>query len=225
MASTVPSTDATLFDQLRHSIIEGELAPGTRLGEVELARRYGVARGTVREAVTRLVGRGLASYRRHAGARVCSVSPDDLRQLYELRECLEGMACRLAAQRMSDAEIHSVRRLLARQERELSLRQGTAYLQGEHDLDFHCRLAAGSGNAKLERELDGALYDKLRLYRRQFGMVGPRARTAYREHVQILDAIADREPEMAEMLMRRHIRASLANIRRRMGEPDARAAS
>ena len=225
MESPAASSDSTLFAQLRRSIIEGELAPGTRLGEVELARRYGVARGTVREAVTRLVGRGLASYRRHAGARVCDVSLDDLEQLYELRECLEGMACRLAAQRMSDGDIASLRRLLRAQERELSLRHDTAYLQGEHDLDFHCRLAAGSGNAKLERELDGELYDKLRLYRRQFGMVGPRARPAYREHVQILDAIADRDPEMAEMLMRRHIRASLANIRRRMAAAAERAAS
>ena len=225
MEPSSPSGDATLFEQLRRSIIEGELPPESRLGEVELARRYGVSRGSVREAVAALVGRGLATYRRHAGARVCSVSPDDLRELYELRECLEGMACRLAAQHMSDTAIASVRRLLADQEHELSLQGDTIYLQGEHDLDFHCRLAAGSGNAKLEHELDGELYDKLRLYRRQYGMVGPRARPAFREHVQILDAIADRDPEMAEMLMRRHIRASLAHIRRRMEASGRRAAS
>lgn len=225
MDQSDPAAEPTLYAQLRSSIIEGDLAPGTRLGEVELARRYGVARGTVREAVAKLVERGLASYRRHAGARVCSVSLEDLRQLYELRECLEGMACRLAAEHMSDADIASARQLLAEQERELSLRRDTAYVQGERDLDFHCRLAAGSGNPLLERELDGELYDKLRLYRRQFGMVGPRARPAYHEHVQILDAITDRDPEMAEMLMRRHIRASLANIRRRMGADETRAAS
>jgi len=216
MAAATESPGVALFEQLRRAIIEGELAPDARLGEVQLARQYGVARSTARRAVAGLVGRGLATYRRNAGARVCAVSREDLRELYELRECLEGMACRLAAKHMSDAAIASVRRLLTEQEGSLSLQRGTAYIQGEHDLDFHCRLAAGSGNSQLERELDDELYDKLRLYRRQFGMVGPRARPAYQEHHQIVDAIADRDPEMAEMLMRRHIRASLQNIERQM---------
>jgi DNA-binding GntR family transcriptional regulator len=215
------STRASLLEELRAAIIDGRLAPGTRLGEVQLAQQYGVARSTAREAIASLVNRGLASYRRNAGARVCDVSPEDLRELYELRECLEGMACRLAATHMPDSAIDGLRDLLATQERELSRSRDAEYIQGEHDLDFHCRLAAGSGNRKLERELGGELYDKLRLYRRQFGMVGPRARPAYTEHQQIVDALADRDPEMAEMLMRRHIRASLASILRRMSAANA----
>ena len=220
MSASAPIVNLPLFDQLRQSIIDGELAPGSRLGEVDLARRHGVSRSTVREAITRLAARGLVITRRNAGARVCDVSPEDLRALYELRECLEGMACRLAARHMSEADIAALRELLDAQEEELTRRHDAAYIQGEHDLDFHCRLAAGSGNHKLERELDGELYDKLRLYRRQFGMVGPRARPAYREHQQIVDAIADRDPEMAEMLMRRHIRASLKNIQDRLAAAD-----
>ncbi|MEF8834331.1 MAG: GntR family transcriptional regulator [Halofilum sp. (in: g-proteobacteria)] len=216
MDLSTPTTAAALFATLRESIIDGGLPAGTHLPELELARRHGVARSTVREAISGLVNRGLAVRRHNAGARVCTVSAEDLRELYELRECLEGMACRLAAVDMSDAAIASVRELLGAQENELTRQHDTAYIQGEHDLDFHCRLAAGSGNRKLEHELDDELYDKLRLYRRQYGMVGPRARPAYREHQQIVDAIADRDPEMAEMLMRRHIRASLKNIEQRV---------
>lgn len=216
MTTTPPSAGGALFDQLRQAIIDGRLPPGTRLGEVELARRHGVARSTAREAIARLVNRKLADWRRHAGARVCTLSLPELRQLYELRECLEGMVCRLAAHNMSDADIAGIRALLAEQESAAALRDGTAYIQGEHDLDFHCRLAAGSGNRMLEDQLGGALYDKLRLYRRQFGMVGPRARPAYHEHQQIVDTIAARDAEMAEMLMRRHIRTSLQNIERQM---------
>jgi len=215
------STADQLFEQLRAAVIDGGLAPGSRLGEVELARRHGVARSTVREALRRLVERGLASARRNAGARVCTPSRAEMRQLYELRECLEGMVCRLAAQHMSDEAVTGVRALLAEQEKAIDRQAGTAYIQGEHDLDFHCRLAAGSGNAMLEAELGGALYDKLRVYRRQYGMVGPRARPAHEEHRQIVDAIAERDAEMAEMLMRRHIRASLANIERQLGTPAA----
>lgn len=216
MDPTTPTTATALFATLRESIIDGGLPAGTHLPEPELARRHGVARSTVRKAISGLVNRGLAVRRHNAGALVCSVSAADLRELYELRECLERMACRLAATHMGDAAIASARELLAAQENELTRRHDTAYIQGEHDLDFHCRLAAGSGDRKLERELDDELYDKLRLYRRQYGMVGPRARPAYREHQQIVDAIADRDAEMAEMLMRRHIRASLKNIEQRM---------
>ncbi len=217
MRTNSPSATTQLFDELRAAIIDGQLAAGERLGEVELARRHGVARSTVRDAIARLVSRGLAERRPHAGARVLTPSQRELRELYEMRECLEGMACRLAARHMSDSAIAGVRQLLADYERSTDLQAGTAYIQGEHDLDFHCRLAAGSGNTMLERQLDGELYDKLRIYRRQFGMVGPRARPAHYEHQQIIDAIAERDAEMAEMLMRRHIRASLANIDQQLG--------
>lgn len=216
MRPTPHSAANALFDELRQDIIEGRLPAGARLGELELARRHGVARSTVREAVGGLVNRGLATWRHNAGARVCTPTAKELRDLYELRECLEGMACRLAARHMSDDDIDSVRALLAEHEKAASLREGTAYIQGEHDLDFHCRLADGSGNAMVARELSGTLYDKLRIYRRQFGMIGPRALPAWHEHQQIVDAIADRDEEMAEMLMRRHIRASLRNIEEQM---------
>lgn len=225
MDPSIPTTASALFATLRESIIDGRLAAGTRLGEVELSRRHGVARSTVREAIAGLVSRGLAVRRHNAGARVCMLSPAEMRELYELRECLEGMVCRLAAHNMSDTDIAGVRALLDEQENSAALREGTAYIQGEHDLDFHCRLAAGSGNTMLEHQLDGVLYDKLRVYRRQYGMVGPRARPAYQEHRQIVDAIAERDAEMAEMLMRRHIRASLANIQRQMITRPARTES
>jgi len=216
MRTAPPSAAASLFASLREAIIIGDLAAGARLGESDLARRHGVARSTAREAIAALVNRGLANWRRNAGARVMTPSVAELRELYELRECLEGMACRLAAHNMSDAAIDAVRTLLATQEADMERRDGSAYIQGEHDLDFHCRLVAGSGNSMLDAQLSDALYDKLRVYRRQFGMVGPRARPAHLEHVQIVDAIAERDPEMAEMLMRRHIRASLANIQRQI---------
>lgn len=221
MDLNTPTTATALLATLREAIIDGGLSAGAHLPELELARRHGVARSTVREAITGLVNRGLVVRRHNAGARVCIPSRDELRDLYELRECLEGMVCRLAAHSMSDRAVERIRALLAGHENHAALREGTAYIQGEHDLDFHSRLAAGSGNAMLKRQLDGQLYDKLRLYRRQFGMVGPRARPAWHEHHQIVDAIADRDPEMAEMLMRRHIRVSLKNIEQRMAATES----
>ncbi|MFW5970215.1 MAG: GntR family transcriptional regulator, partial [Halofilum sp. (in: g-proteobacteria)] len=89
MDLNTPTTATTLLATLRESIIEGGLPAGTHLPELELARRHGVARSTVREAIAGLVNRGLVVRRHNAGARVCIPSREELRDLYELRECLE----------------------------------------------------------------------------------------------------------------------------------------
>ena len=82
----------------------------------------------------------------------------------------------------------------------------------------------GSHNPRLQDLIANDLYYLVRMYRCQFGMTGPRAPTALREHGHILEAIAERDGELAEILMRRHIRASRQQAERRLrGEPPAAA--
>ena len=130
-------------------------------------------------------------------------------------EALEGLAARLAAERMSEAEIDELRALIALHERQVAQDHGLAYYQSEGDLDFHFCIVRGSHNARLQDLLENDLYHLVRMYRCQFGMVGPRAPTALREHGQIVEAIAERDGELAEILMRRHIRASRQQVERR----------
>src|SRR5690606_30250495 len=86
-----------VFRKIQAAIVKGEIAPGSKMSEPELARTYGISRGPLREAIHRLEGQRLLVRVPHVGARVVSLSQQELCELYQIRESLEGMACRLAA--------------------------------------------------------------------------------------------------------------------------------
>nr|AEO27414.1 GntR family transcriptional regulator [Pseudomonas sp. 19-rlim] len=203
-----------VFRRIQTAIVQGEIAPGSKISEPELARIYGISRGPLREAIHRLEGQRLLVRVPHVGARVVSLSHTELIELYEIRESLEGMACRLAAERMSQEEIDELRRVLDLHERDAAFQAGVGYYQQEGDFDFHYRIIQGSGNQTLSKMLCGELYQLVRMYRLQFSATPNRPRQAFAEHHRILDAIAERDGEMAELLMRRHIAASKRNIER-----------
>jgi DNA-binding GntR family transcriptional regulator len=203
-----------VFRLIQSAIVKGEIAPGSKISEPELARTYGISRGPLREAIHRLEGQKLLVRVPHVGARVVSLSHDELIELYEIRESLEGMACRLAAERMTQVEIDELRRVLDLHEQDAAFKAGVGYYQQEGDFDFHYRIIQGSGNKTLSQMLCGELYQLVRMYRLQFSATPSRPRQAFAEHHRILDAIAERDGELAELLMRRHIGASKRNIER-----------
>lgn len=203
-----------VFRRIQSAIVRGDIAPGSKISEPELARAYGISRGPLREAIRRLEGQRLLVRVPHAGARVVSLSEAELIELYEIRESLEGMACRLAAERMSLEEINELRQVLETHQRDEAFRAGIGYYQQEGDFDFHYRIIQGSGNQTLSNLLCNELYQLVRMYRIQFSTTPNRPRQAFVEHHRILDAIADRDGELAELLMRRHIAASKRNVAR-----------
>ena len=83
-------------------------------------------------------------------------------------------------------------------------------------LDFHYRIILGSKNQHLIEVLVNGIYHLIRMYRVQLGMAGPRVTTAFDEHKHVVQAIANRDEELAEMLMRRHILYSKNNIERKL---------
>ncbi|MBC3954170.1 MULTISPECIES: GntR family transcriptional regulator [Pseudomonas] len=203
-----------VFRRIQAAIVKGEIAPGSKISEPELARTYGISRGPLREAIHRLEGQRLVVRIPHVGARVVSLSHAEMIELYEIRESLEGMACRLAAERMTTEQIDELRQVLDTHERDAAFQAGVGYYQQEGDFDFHYRIIQGSGNRTLSQMLCGELYQLVRMYRIQFSTTPNRPRQAFAEHHRILDAIAERDGELAELLMRRHIGASRRNIER-----------
>lgn len=198
---------------LQDDIVRGVIPPGTRVGEVELAARYGVSRGPMREVIRRLESRKLLERKVHVGTRVVSLDPERLAQLYYVREALEGMAARLAATAMDAVEIDGLFELLEQHEQQQDLKEGVAYFQREGDLDFHYRIIQGSRNPALADTLIGELYHLIRMSRYQFSSgVAKRPHQALKEHRRIVEAIEARDPELAEMLMRRHISRARLNI-------------
>ena len=214
-AGTIPDR---IFSLLREAIIEGDIAPGSKISEPELARAYGISRGPLREAIGRLEACGLVVRRANVGARVVKMSSTQLLEIFHVREALEGMAARLAAQNMSAAEIAELRALLDQHGEQIDRDTGHAYFQREGDLDFHYRIVQGSHNQRLVELLCNDLYHVVRLYRYQFGMPSKRGPRAFVEHGHIVDAIERRDPEMAELMMCAHIRASRENVERLLKE-------
>lgn len=194
-----------LLFRLQEQIVRGELTPGQRLAESELASRYGVSRGPLREAIRRLEARRLVEVAPRTGARVVDFDAQQLADVYQAREALEGMAARLAAEAMTTGEIEQLSDLLDRHEQSIAADDGQHYLQDEGDVDFHYRLAAGSHNAVLVGMLCDELYQIVRLFRHRFSSVRGRPVTALSEHRAIVDALRERDGELAELLMRRHI--------------------
>ena len=123
------------------------------------------------------------------------------------------MAARLAAEHMTDEEIAGLRELLDQHGRQIEEDSGQAYFQKVGDLDFHYRIVQGSRNSQLIKLLCNDLYHLMRLYRYQFGMQSRRAPRAFVEHRMIVDAIEQRDGEMAELIMRHHIRTSRENVK------------
>lgn len=202
-----------VFCDIQLAIIQGRIAPGTKLSEQELASRYGISRGPLREAINRLEGQKLIVRVPHVGARVVSLSEQELIELYDIRESLEGMACRLAAMRMSAEEIAALYKLLDTHAQDPTFQAGLGYYQQEGDFDFHYRIIKASGNTRLQRMLCDELYQLVRMYRIQFSTTPHRPKQAFTEHYRILEAMANQDGELAELLMRRHIAASKNTIR------------
>jgi DNA-binding GntR family transcriptional regulator len=207
-----------VFDRIRLDIESGRMRTGSKISEPELARSYGISRGPLREAIARLESCGLVVRRANVGARVVNLSSARLVEIYQVREVLEGMAARLAAERMTAAEHTALVALLEQHRAQIDREDGQAYFQQEGDLDFHHRIVQSSRNGRLIDLLCHDLYHLVRLYRCQFGMKSRRAPRALVEHEHIVEAIGRGDGELAELLMRHHIRASRENVERMLRE-------
>lgn len=209
----------SVFEQLRSAIISGELAPGTRLREPSLSEQYRISRGPLREALQRLASRKLVQIRPNAGATVMTLDLAQAIEIYQLREALEGLACELAASRVSPEDCAELRALLDSHEAQIRSADWQRYHQEAGDWDFHYRLVQLSGNRRLFSLLCEELYDVLRLYRRQTSVEPRRPSQALRDHQHIVEALEAGDGELAGLLMRRHIASARRSLSRQLPPP------
>lgn len=205
----VASLAEEAFEKLTQAISTGEFLPGEKLSEANLSRQLAISRGTLREALGRLEGR-LVSRTPRVGFRVMELSTQDVVELFTVREALEGMACRLAAERITDREIKALRDLLDRHSHDKRVLGPKGYYQRSLDEDFHALIVRYSGQRRLEQMLMEQLYFQLRLLRFQSSERPGRADQAFQEHQAVLEALAARDADKAEAAMRFHVRKALA---------------
>jgi DNA-binding GntR family transcriptional regulator len=207
----------SLFERLSEAIVRGELAPGAKLSEPRLAAQYRVSRGPLREAIHRLEERRLVVRSPRQGARVVTLSPTLAIELFKIREVLEGLAAREAATHATAQEVEALRTMLATHRQALEKPDAMVYWQDTANSDFHFFVARISRSSALFDLLCNQYYTLFRLYRMQHRLVPGRAQLALREHERIVDAIADGDGELAELLMRRHVSASRHGIEASVG--------
>lgn len=203
--ATSTSVVAVVEDAIEEAILDQRLPEGAALTEADLAAALGVSRSPVRDALKRLAYKGLVQSRGRRGFSVATFSRDQIADFFGIREVLEGLAAKLAAERMQDDELAGLRRHLDHAERELASKRGLGYPAGEGD--FHSMIARAARSAQLDAAME-PIQARVRLLRRRSGAVRERARQALSEHRAILSAIERRDADEAEVLMRAHIRVA-----------------
>lgn len=199
---------------LRQDIIAGRLGPGDRLVERELADRYGVSRVPVREAIRALVGEGFVLFESARRTVVRRLTPDDVRELFELREALEVYAAGLAASRATPGALAELRELLA--EAATATQAGEAEAITDVNTRFHDRILAMAGNGLLISVLE-PVDGRLRWLTRR-NAEWPQLLT---EHHGLYAAIASGDPDRARAHALDHVRANYrSTVRQLFGEED-----
>jgi DNA-binding GntR family transcriptional regulator len=202
-------------EQLRHAIVTGELQPNQRLIESELARSMGVSRTIVRVALARLEREGLVEHERHRGARVRLVDQGEAVEILEARAVLEGLAVRRAAERATAADIDELRAILQEMRK---LREADDLLGvSEENARLHGKLLEIGGHTTANRLIATLKSQMVRFQYRTILLPG-RSERSLQEHAAIVDAIADRNADAAEVAMRTHLSQVAEALRRSPGE-------
>lgn len=199
------SLSSEAFDKVVEAITSGEFELGQRLSEAELARQLGISRGPLREALGRLEGR-LVRRTPRIGVHVIDFSREYLEALFVTREALEGMAARLACERLSRTQLEGLREILDDDAHRPEVVSGELYAPRTIDEDFHFSIIRAAGNERIERLLLDEVYYQLRIQRRKSSSQPGRAKAALKEHQMIVDALESRNPDEAEKVMRMHLR-------------------
>jgi DNA-binding GntR family transcriptional regulator len=198
-----------IYAEIKRGVLSGDIPPGTVLSEAELSRRWSVSRTPVREALRQLELDQLISWAPRRGATVARVTVRDLRDMVELRQALEGLAVRLAAERATDQDLHDLRAI--RDGIDAAHRAGDIAGTIELDDAFHRRIALASGNRLLAAWAERIL-DRVRFARSMARSLPGQQEEFQKEHATILAAIASRDPDAAFEAMVDHVQRSRARL-------------
>ncbi|MBB4787789.1 GntR family transcriptional regulator [Streptomyces rapamycinicus] len=198
-------------DVLREMIYSGALVPGEKLKQQRLSDELGVSRTPLREAFRMLEQEGLVRVDSRQGVRVIAGDTETLLQAYAVREVVDGLAARLAAEERTSEDVTELHEIVDQQRASIRPWRSERYTQ--LNVAFHARIMSASHNDFVVAQMP-----LLRLTARVFSPfalleVGTAAR-AIEQHVQILAAIESGAPEEAEQAARSHIRATTDRLER-----------
>jgi DNA-binding GntR family transcriptional regulator len=191
---------ARVKDRILRWILEGELAPGSRIVETRVARQLGTSQAPVREALRDLATLGFVEIRPYQGSRVRQPTAGELREAIAVRAELEGLAGRLAAPRIKAATLRQLEDLFEKMAR--AAQRGDAHEQAVHNTRFHTIIVRAAGNRALERiwamlEPFGRTYVTASMPGVDLGWLGER-------HREIIEALRNHDSNRAAQALRQH---------------------
>ena len=193
-----------VFKTLRQSILTGELKPGERLMEIHLAEKLGVSRTPIREAIRKLELEGLVTMIPRRGAEVAKISEKNLKDVLEVRTCLDSLAVRLACQRITDEQID-----------DLATKTGEATAITKADVKLHDVIVRATGNERLQQMIN-TLSEQMYRYRFEYIKDSAYHALLIEEHRRIYESIAARDEERAVAEITQHIENQLYTIRKHL---------
>ena len=199
--SFLPLRDV-VFDQLRTKIMQGELAPGTRLMEIGLAEQLGVSRTPVREAIRMLEKEGLAVILPRRGAHVASVSPRQLEDMLEVRRTLETFSVNAAGSRISYKQIEDLRKYNEKYRHAVASKDAVQIAKTDHE--FHSCITRIAGNEKIVSILSSLkeqLFRYTYLYAKNCTTLGQ----SVKEHEMICESFSNGDNNRAVEIIKMHI--------------------
>ena len=203
-------------ERLRDSIVDGTLVAGSQLSEAELAARFGVSRGPVREALQRLIQEGLVRAEPHRGVFVPVLTELDVRDIYLARDALETTAVRhiIATSRTQEAAeaLDRVVELMAKAEADDDWEA-----VGRYDLEFHTVLVTATGSERLQR-MFSTVISETRLCLGVLTAADARS-DLVGEHRQIASLVRKGETEKALSVLKQHFTDAVDTIRSRDADP------
>ena len=191
-----------VFNTLRQAILRGELKPGERLMEIQLANKLGVSRTPIREAIRKLELEGLVLMIPRRGAEVAEITEKSLRDVLEVRGALEELAVKLACQKITDEQIAELR--AAEKEFEQALNSGDVTVYAEADVKFHDVIYHATDNQRLIQLLFN-LREQMYRYRVEYLKREEAHGTLLVEHKKIIETIANRDMDAAVDAVCQHI--------------------
>lgn len=204
------STAAIVADQLRSAIMYGSLAPGSQMGEAELAARLGVSRGPLREAMQRLVQEGLLKSEPHRGLFVTTLEAEDVSDVYTARLAVESAACERI---LRSSRVEAVAELTAAQSRlEAAAIAGDMVEFGDADQEFHETLVRVSGSPRLRRMAQTLLVEMRMCLSALQDTVPADADILVAEHRGIVDAIEAGDQHLVLTRLRAHMADGLRRL-------------
>ncbi len=208
-----------VFNTLRQAILKGELKPGERLMEIQLAEKLGVSRTPIREAIRKLELEGLVLMIPRRGAEVAKISHKSLQDVLEVRGALEELATDLACQRITEEQLIALRE--AENHFKAVVEKGTEMEIAEADEAYHDIIYNATGNKRLIQMINN-LREQMYRYRLEYIKDEAQRGTLISEHEKILEAIRIRDIIRAKALMKEHIDNQEMTVSKNLNEAEER---